>query len=214
VINQPMTAAENSAKHDRMVHLSPRPVQAYLAGPDVFLPDPATQARAKAKICARYGLVGRPPLHPEIEKVMRLPGADSWREIYRFDVAMMQECDIIIANLTPFRGASADAGTLVELGWFLGAGKKVFGYSNSATGFMARSQAQVAAVGDAMPGLAIEGFGLADNLMVPGAVEYGGGLPLTLPPDGVDRAFDALDVFELCVAEIAAHLGVLAPAPL
>jgi nucleoside 2-deoxyribosyltransferase len=214
VINKPVTGAKNSAKHGLMDHLSPRPVRAYLAGPDVFLPDPAFQARAKVEICARYGLMGRPPLHPEIERVMRLPGEESWREIYRFDVAMMAECDIIIANLTPFRGASADAGTLVELGWFLGAGKKVFGYSNSATGFMARSQAQVAAAGDALPGLAIEGFGLADNLMVPGAVEYGGGLPLTLPADGVDRVFDALDVFERCAAAVAAHLGVWAPAPL
>jgi nucleoside 2-deoxyribosyltransferase len=197
-----------------MTNLSPRLVQAYLAGPDVFLPDAAGHARVKTKICARYGLAGRAPLHPDIAHVMSLPPDEAWRAIYQFDVAMMQECDIIIANLTPFRGASADAGTLVELGWFLGAGKKVFGYSNSATGFMARSQAQVAAAGDALPELAIEGFGLPDNLMVPGAVEYGGGLPLTLPPDGVDRAFDALDVFERCVAAVAAHLGVLAPAPL
>jgi len=207
-----MTGAKNSAKHDHMVHLSPHAVQAYLAGPDVFLADPATHARAKVDICARYGLMGRVPLHPEIAHVMRLPAEEAWRTIYRFDVAMMAECNIIIANLTPFRGASADAGTLVELGWFLGAGKKVFGYSNSATGFMARSQAQVAAAGDALPGLAIEGIGLADNLMVPGAVEYGGGLPMTLPPDGVDRAFDALDVFERCVAQTAAHLGIFVPA--
>jgi len=195
-----------------MAHLSPRLVQAYLAGPDVFLPDATAQAQAKLAICARYGLAGRAPLHPDIAHVMSLPGEASWREIYRFDVAMMEACDIIIANLTPFRGASADAGTLVELGWFLGAGKKVFGYSNSATGFLARSQAQVAAAGDALPGLALEGFGLPDNLMVPGAVEYGGGLAMTLPPDGVDRAFDALDVFERCVAAAAAHLGILAPA--
>jgi len=29
---------------------------------------------------------------------------------------MMEACDCIVANLTPFRGASADAGTPVELG--------------------------------------------------------------------------------------------------
>ena len=52
---------------------------------------------------------------------------------------MMEESDIIIANLTPFRGASADAGTLIELGWFLGRGKPAFGYSNTATLFAARS---------------------------------------------------------------------------
>jgi hypothetical protein len=52
--------------------------------------------------------------------------------------------------------------------------------------------------------LLIEGFGLPDNLMIPGAVEHAGGLPITLPADGIDRAFDALDIFEQCVAQITA----------
>lgn len=50
----------------------------------------------------------------------------------------------MIANLTPFRGASADAGTLVELGWFLGRGRPIFGYSNSATPFAARALGRAA----------------------------------------------------------------------
>jgi len=53
----------------------------------------------------------------------------------------------------------------------------------------------------------LEGFSLPDNLMIPGAVEYGGGLPITLPPDGISRRFDALDIFELCVAKAAASLA-------
>ena len=44
---------------------------------------------------------------------------------------MMERSDIIIANLTAFGGASADAGTLIEVGWFLGKGKPIFGYSNT-----------------------------------------------------------------------------------
>jgi nucleoside 2-deoxyribosyltransferase len=36
---------------------------------------------------------------------------------------MMEKSDVIIANLTPFAGASADAGKLIEVGWFLGKGK-------------------------------------------------------------------------------------------
>ncbi len=177
-------------------------MRAYLAGPDVFLPNAAAIAAAKIAICARHGLTGLAPMHPEIDRVMALPAAQAWREIYRFDVELMQGCDAIIANLTPFRGASADAGTLVELGWFLGAGRPVFGYSNTATSFSARSAAQVAAAGDPLPGLALEGFGLPDNLMIPGAVEAGG-LPIFLPPDGKNRPFDALDVFEACVAGVA-----------
>lgn len=181
--------------------------RAYLAGPDVFLPNAAAHARAKVGICARHGIEGCPPLNEEIESLERMPPQDAWRSIYEKDIAMMEAADFIIANLTPFRGASADAGTLVELGWFLGRGKPVFGYSNSATCFAARSQAQTAAVQDPTPGLAIEGFGLTDNLMIAGAVLMGGGAPIVLPNDGLDRSFDALDVFERCVVIAAAATG-------
>ncbi|MDE8346617.1 MAG: nucleoside 2-deoxyribosyltransferase [Acidocella sp.] len=179
---------------------------AYLAGPDVFLPNARENAQAKIAICAQHGIIGRAPLNPEIEHLMTLPHDQAWRAIYLNDIAMMEGCEIVIANLTPFRGASADAGTLVEIGWFLGRGRPVFGYSNSAVGFTARSAAQVAAVPDPITGLAVEGFSLPDNLMIPGAVEYGGGLALMVPEDGVTRAFDALDVFALCVAQAAMRL--------
>ncbi len=183
-------------------------LKAYLAGPDVFLPDARANADAKIAICAAHGITGCSPLNDEIEHLLTLPHDAAWRAIYLKDIEMMEDCDIVIANLTPFRGASADAGTLVEIGWFLGRGRPVFGYSNSAVPFAERSAAQVAAAPDPMPGLAVEGFSLPDNLMIPGAVEYGGGLTLTLPPDGISCAFDALDVFTICVSGAARHLKV------
>ncbi|MDE8342504.1 MAG: nucleoside 2-deoxyribosyltransferase [Acidocella sp.] len=182
-------------------------MKAYLAGPDVFLPNAAQNAAAKIKICAAHGLIGKAPLE-DVTQISASPPADMWRAIFRKDIEMMEACDLIIANLTPFRGASADAGTLVELGWFLGRQKPVFGYSNCATLFSERSQAQQAAVPDLIASVAVEDFGLPDNLMVPGAVELGGGLSITLPPDGLTRPFDALDIFEICVAQAARRLGL------
>ena len=174
-------------------------ISAYLAGPDVFLPNAAVHARRKVEICARHGILGRPPLNEDVPALGAMADADAWWTIFRKDLALMEACEVVIANLTPFRGASADSGTLVEIGWFLGHGRPVFGYSNTATPFDARSRAQVEAVPDPLPGLAVEGFGLPDNLMIPGAVREGGGRML-LPADGRDRPFDALDVFEECVA--------------
>lgn len=183
-------------------------IEAYLAGPDVFLPDAVGHARRKVAICARYGILGRPPLNEDAESLAALHEDEAWRAIFRKDLAMMEACDVIIANLTPFRGPSADAGTLIEVGWFLGCGKPVFAYSNTATPFAERSRRHVAAVPDPVPGLSVEGFGLPDNLMIPGAVLAGGGHPIVLPSDGRDRPFDSLDIFEHC-AEIAARsLGV------
>ena len=186
--------------------MPPSPTTAYLAGPDVFLPDALAHARRKLDICARHGIQGLAPANEDIAALHTLPDAEAWAAIYRKDIAMMEGCAMVIANLTPFRGASADSGTLIEVGWFLGRGRPVFGYSNSATAFAERSRQQVLAVPDPMPGLAVEGFGLPDNLMIPGAMLQGGGHPMVLPADGQDHAFDALDVFEACVALAARSL--------
>lgn len=173
---------------------------AYLAGPDVFLPDPRAHAARKIAICARHGLIGRTPLNEDIARAPGLSDQAFAREIFRKDLAMMERCDIVIANLTPFRGSSADGGTLVELGWFLGRGKPIFAYSNTATLFNERTRALLAAMPDPLPGIVVEGFGLPDNLMIPGAVSHLGGQEMVIPADGQDRAFDALDIFERCVA--------------
>lgn len=172
----------------------------YLAGPDVFLPDAGAHAQAKRAICAEFGLDGIAPFNPDLD--MNRPAAELWRAIYEDDLRMMRGSDAIIANLTPFRGASADAGTLVELGWFLGQGKPVFGYSNNAQPFVERSRAQ-AAQSEPMQGLAIEDFGLADNLMIEGSLT----LPLSQPIDGISRPFDSLEIFRSCVAQAASWLA-------
>ena len=178
-------------------------MRAYLAGPDVFLPDAPAHAARKAAICAAHGITALPPLNEDVASLAAMPEAEAWRVIFAKDLAMMEQADIVIANLTPFRGASADAGTLVELGWFLGRGRPIFGYSNSATPFSARSEALLRVQPDPMPGLTVGGFGLPDNLMIPGAVETGG-LPVFTPAQ--DLPFDSLEVFARCVAAASQRL--------
>ena len=181
--------------------------KAYLAGPDVFLPGAVGHARRKIEICARHGLEGLTPLNEDVASLGSMSQDEAWTTIYRKDIAMMEACDVVIANLTPFRGASADSGTLIEVGWFLGRGRPVFGYSNSATPFTERCRQHVAALPDPLPGLSVEGFGLPDNLMIQGAAVQGGGEPVVLPTNGRDRPFDSLEVFEACVALAARHLN-------
>lgn len=182
-------------------------ITAYLAGPDVFLPDARAHAAQKLAICARHGITGRAPAAAGIEGLDAMPPDRAWRAIFAACLGMMAECGVIIANLTPFRGASADAGTLVELGWFFGQGRPCFGYSNAAEPFAARSEAQVNATPDPLAGIAMENFGLADNLMIEGAIEAGGRPAIVLPDDGRSRPFDALDVFERCVVQAARFMA-------
>ena len=98
----------------------------YLAGPDVFLPDAVEIGRRKAEICARHGVSGIYPLDNTIDR----SASDVSLRIFRGNQAMMDEADAIIANLTPFRGPGADPGTVYELGYMAGRGKRCLGYSN------------------------------------------------------------------------------------
>ncbi len=171
-------------------------IKAYLAGPDVFLPDAAAHAARRVAICRAHGIEALPPLAEDASD----PAA-----LYRHCVALMEQADIVIANLTPFRGASADAGTLVELGWFLGRGRPIFGYSNDRTDYETRTRRLLARSPDPLPGLAVEGFGLPDNLMIPGAVATGPS-PILLPEPGEIVPFDGLAVFTRCAAAAAAWM--------
>ncbi|HEY0909689.1 MAG TPA: nucleoside 2-deoxyribosyltransferase [Bradyrhizobium sp.] len=174
---------------------------AYLAGPDVFLPNAIAHAAKKVEICQRFGLRGLPPLNEDIK--MDVTASNVWQSIYQKDVLMMEQSDIIIANLTPFGGASADAGTLIEVGWFLGQGKPIFGYSNTSENFEARMLKQL---GSRSSDFGIEGFHLPDNLMIVGAVNSGG-YPIFIPSDGKVRGIDALDVFEMCAEAAGRSIG-------
>jgi nucleoside 2-deoxyribosyltransferase len=146
-------------------------------------------------------LCGLPPLNEDAETAAT--ELETWQAIYEKDVAMMEQSDIIIANLTPFAGACADAGTLIEVGWFLGKGKPIFGYSNTSENFESRMRSQLAAK---HADLGIEGFHLPDNLMIVGAVQSGG-YPIFLSTDGKTRGLDALDVFETCVKAAARYFA-------
>jgi len=56
---------------------------------------------------------------------------------------------------------------LIEVGWFLGKGKPIFGYSNTTENFESRMRRQL---GAKHADLGIEGFHLPDDLMIVGAV--------------------------------------------
>jgi nucleoside 2-deoxyribosyltransferase len=185
----------------------------YLAGPDVFLPDPHGRAAALKAICARHGLTGVSPLDepPEASAEWRaLPDAV---RIALGNEAHMRASAALIANLTPFRGPSADAGTVFELGYMRALGRPVFGWSNAGADFTTRTLSFLAGaaerVGEAAwrdgEGLAVEAFGCTDNLMIDGAITMSGGSLFVTEVPGPQR-WTALAAFERCVVAAAAAL--------
>jgi nucleoside 2-deoxyribosyltransferase len=87
----------------------------YLAGPEVFLPEALAIAARKKHLCRLHGFEGLFPLNHEIAPSGKGETLD--RLIYAANIAMIRGADAAILNLTPFRGPSADAGTIFELGF-------------------------------------------------------------------------------------------------
>src|SRR5947207_5124801 len=147
----------------------------FLAGPDVFLPDAVDVGRRKVALCARHGLIGLYPLENAIDRAAN----DASLQIFRGNEAMMDEADAIIANLTPFRGPGADAGTVYELGYMAGRGRFCLGYSNDPSPYAERVATfrTVNSDGGGLidgEGLTVEDFGLSDNLMLAHALDLHG----------------------------------------
>ena len=171
----------------------------YLAGPDVFLPDAIAIGRRKVEICARHGLIGLYPL----DNVVDLAAHDVSLRIFKSNEAMMDAADAIIANLTPFRGPSADAGTVYELGYAAGRGKLCLGYSNDPAPYRDRVAriCDVMATGERLvdpEGLTVEDFGWPDNLMMIHALDLHG-CPLVTPRQAPADIWYDLAAFEACV---------------
>jgi nucleoside 2-deoxyribosyltransferase len=127
----------------------------YLAGPEVFLPDPLEHAEQQRALCEQYGFT---PLHPvdngpafgaqsiealtRLYEVVQLYRTDSLpalmalpseemrcaMKIYLGNIKYVRECDIVVANCNAFRGALVDDGTAYELGLGHGLGKPTYGY--------------------------------------------------------------------------------------
>ena len=181
----------------------------YLAGPDVFLPDAVEAGQRKCALCERFGFEGLYPLDTEIRDGPALAVATA---IYRGNAALMHAADGIIANLTPFRGPSADVGTAFELGFMAALGKPVFGYSNDGRPFLERTRAAVGITRTAdghwvdADGLTVEEFGLADNLMLDCALGEAGFPMVVRDCTGAGRFAD-LAGFEACLGLARAYFA-------
>jgi nucleoside 2-deoxyribosyltransferase len=185
----------------------------YLAGPDVFLADADAWLARKKAICARQGLAAVTPLDPLPGEATAWSALPEWRRIALRNEAHIRGSDAMIANLTPFRGPSADPGTVYEVGFMRALGRPVFGYATTAAPFTERTLDHLGLSRDGIvrdgEGMAIEAFGLFDNLMIEGGILDSGGALVVEECPAAGRWSD-LGVFERCVRVAA---GILAALP-
>lgn len=151
----------------------------YLAGPDVFRPDAAAWAAQAVARCHECGHRAMAPLDAA--------GATAG-DIYRNNLRLIAEADVVLANLNPFRGDEPDSGTCVEIGYALALGKPVIGYADDLRPLRERLGAsRPGADGRCRDGAgnAVEDFGLPLNLML--------AVPLQLVQGGIEVALAALE---------------------
>jgi len=142
-------------------------ISIYLAGPDVFRTNAFDHGVALKLQCAEYGFTGLYPFDNEVD--FDLPKAELRRAIYKGNVSFIDQCDVVIANLTPFRGDSADVGTVWEIARATAKGKLVIGYTNSTADYKDRVEAS-GNTDSLFPN--VEDFGAFENLMIAESIDY------------------------------------------
>lgn len=168
------------------------PKRIYLAGPEVFLPDALELGRAKARMADAAGFEGLFPLDQQLG-LEGLPKLEQARRISLANEALMRSADLLIANLTPFRGVSMDCGTAFEVGFMRALGRPVLGYTNVPGDYRRRAEAFRArgippGDGDRLD-VEVEDFGMAENLMIAVAIlESGGSVIEANAPPGTEMA--------------------------
>jgi nucleoside 2-deoxyribosyltransferase len=167
-------------------------------------------AAGKKAICDRHGLVGVSPLDDLEREPLEWAALPFWRKIAMRNEAHIRSCQAVIANLTPFRGPSADVGTVYEVGFARALRLPIFGYATTTQPFLPRTLKALGESAEARQdgswqdgdGLLVEQFGLFDNLMIEGGIMDSGG---TLITGDTNRWVD-LSLFERCVRTVAERL--------
>ncbi|ERP38957.1 nucleoside 2-deoxyribosyltransferase [Chitinivibrio alkaliphilus] len=134
----------------------------YFAGPLVFHPSYDNFVVTIKELCPSFSI------HP------RIPGDGSIssptaKRIFAENMSHLYQCDLILADITPFRGACVDDGTAFEIGVAAALKKDIYTYSNR-SGTYADTVKEIVGCSssplrDAQDAL-IEDFSLPANLMI------------------------------------------------
>jgi nucleoside 2-deoxyribosyltransferase len=146
----------------------------YLSGPDQWAPEAADLMARKRHLVEAAGLE---PLDGRGRFAIETENSEAAaREIYADALARLRRADVVIANVTPWRGTGCEPGTAFEAGFAAALGKPVFAYMNVMSEEEAELRARVDLLFGAQlsedgawrdaDGAEIEDFGLPETLML------------------------------------------------
>ncbi len=146
----------------------------YLSGPERWTLGAADLMGRQRRLCAAAGVE---PLFAGDTPLVERDGSEAMaRELYAATLASLRRADAVIANLTPWRGPSADPSAAFEAGFASALGKPVFAYMNVFDEGHAEYAARVESLIGSVIGedgvlrdpdeAAIEDFGLPETVML------------------------------------------------
>lgn len=144
----------------------------YLAGPGIFFKNSETHFLRIEKIVKDHGHLPSIPYSTSRNS----------KEIFKQNLWLLNNCDAVVADVTPFRGPSVDVGTTWEIGYAFARGKPVYGY-----GYQSRPDYAARVRDYEHEDRIIEDFGLFDNLMIAESLTG-----LVLHPNSIYRALSGV----------------------
>ncbi|MFA5409635.1 MAG: nucleoside 2-deoxyribosyltransferase [Bacilli bacterium] len=151
-------------------------IKIYLAGPDVFRKNAIEHLESLKKLASQYGFEGLAPLDNVVivsDEEIGTPVHSNL--IFKANVDLIKKCDIIIANINPFRGACIDDGTAWEIGCGYAWGKMIYGYSDFCNLSLKAITQIMFDVNRQEEYSEIEDFGNTVNLMIVDSIKNSGG---------------------------------------
>lgn len=145
----------------------------YIAGFDVFESNSIEIGKKYVQLCKNYGFEGLYPLDNIVD--FNQEKRKIAQDIFKANVNLINQCDIVIANLNSFRGKEADSGTVWECGYATALEKKVYGYMKKEQNYIdSFSKDEKKVIDDVTYDLenrVIEDFDYPINLMIACSVE-------------------------------------------
>jgi nucleoside 2-deoxyribosyltransferase len=173
-------------------------IKIYLAGPDVFRQNAMEHFNTLKVTCDKHGFEGIAPLdntinvNPEDE----LTPVHS-NLIFTANVDMIKNCDVIVANIEPFRGAGVDDGTAWEIAYGFALGKKIWGYSDYCNLALKAITNVMFDINRQEHYPIVENFGNTANLMIVESIKKSGGGIFKTFEECIENVYKVYNVDEL-----------------
>ena len=170
----------------------------YLSAPDVFMRNEREVAIEKKRICEEYGIQGVfPTENINMEYVLKQSPQDMSMLMYKANRNLIKQCDMILANVSPFRGKSMDVGVAHEIGCFDIMERPIYIYGN--TNNVLANRIGMESDGYCKEGYLVEDFGEVENLMIMRSAD----MPLFYSPNSNPNDLSAMESFKLAIKTIS-----------